>query len=398
MHAMKIRFYITIFCTFFTVFLGASAHAVDLKDESITPTETKVSDDKQWFDRFDIGGFASAGYIRGEKPNKHQNGKFVIREASLFFEAEVVENTYFHLEWQAVRLVSEESKVAGQTAEAYLHLKNVLKGTGDDLLGIKVGRMDIPFGEEYLWQDAIDNPLITPSVAWPYGWDEGVLLYGHLGGLGWVASVSDGDDDRTNDESLSKTVNLKIYGNPLNSLYLSASYMKNDSATESAMELAGSHFVPVTTTTLPIETDLVDVSFKYEPSPVFRLWGSVGQAQITDNNPTDNRKINYYFIEPKYHFTNEFFGVARYSAIGTFSNTQGYYFDGKPYSDGKTAYGKEAKSLSRSSIGLGYWLNPKTVLKTEVSSDNFALIDGSTLATAKKLDRMFYAIELAVKF
>ena len=40
---------------------------------------------------------------------------------------------------------------------------------------MKLGRIDIPFGDEYLWQDAIDNPLITNSAAYPYGWDEGIL-------------------------------------------------------------------------------------------------------------------------------------------------------------------------------------------------------------------------------
>ena len=79
-----------------------------------------------------------------------------------------------------------------QTGEAYLHFRDL--PLGKQSIGFKAGRIDIPFGEDYLRQDSFDNPLITHSAAWPYGWDEGFLLYGKYHGLGWVTSITDGSD------------------------------------------------------------------------------------------------------------------------------------------------------------------------------------------------------------
>ena len=43
-------------------------------------------------------------------------------------------------------------------------------------------------------EDASDNPLISNSGAYPCGYDEGMVAYGTLKGLGWIASLTDGRD------------------------------------------------------------------------------------------------------------------------------------------------------------------------------------------------------------
>ena len=92
-----------------------------------------------------------------------------------------------------------------------MHFYNVLKKWGHGLLGIKAGRIDIPFGEEYLWQDAPDNPLISNTAAYPWLWDEGILFYGNLGRVGWVAAITDGHFVRSKEDDVEMALNAKSY-------------------------------------------------------------------------------------------------------------------------------------------------------------------------------------------
>ena len=112
-------------------------------------------------------------------------------------ELQVWDDVSIFFELQVNRLGKDDS-VAARTGEVHVHFRDVWKSECGDTMGIKVGRIDIPFGEEYLWRDSIDNPLITQSEAYPYGFDEGILFYGSTaGGLGWLLAVTDGTDERS---------------------------------------------------------------------------------------------------------------------------------------------------------------------------------------------------------
>ena len=60
---------------------------------------------------------------------------------------------------------SEGGDLSVKLGEAYLDFENVSKlWHRENQLSIRLGRMDVPFGEEHRCRDAIDNPLGSHSV------------------------------------------------------------------------------------------------------------------------------------------------------------------------------------------------------------------------------------------
>lgn len=361
---------------------------------------------KEWFRRFEVSGFGAAGFLRTGQDAKRPKGGFLNYEASLFVDADVWDDASFFSEIQTVRLGDENTKFI-RTAEVYLHLKNVLKNIQDDLLGIKIGRMDIPYGEEYLWQDAIDNPLITYTASWPYGWDEGILFYGRLGKLGWVFSLMDGSDVRGIDDDTDKAVNLKLYGKLSPNLYLSASLMRNGEAAQSAIEFAGSHIEPVgrgdhssilgTSPSTKVRSYLYELDARYTFNTKGYLALTFGQVFVDDDLSSFDRDFIYFSLEPLYNLSDKLYLISRFSCIGTFDRDEGYHFDGKPYADGNSKFGYDTKSLFRLAFGLGYRLNPRTLIKLEYSHDDFRLIRQSNKNAANQ-DRDLIGAQVAVRF
>ena len=342
---------------------------------------------KPWFENIDVSGFGAGGFVWTGADANRPDGAFLNYESSLFIEGDVWNDLSFYTELQAIRLGDEDTKFT-RTGETYVHFKNVLGSIGDDLLGIKLGRMDIPFGEEYLTQDTIDNPLITLTAGYPYGFDEGVVLYGNVSDLGWIFSVMDGSDVRGFDDSGDKAVTAKLYGNVSDNLYLSASVMRNGDAAESAFEFGGSHFQPVGTeresalgesASTQVDAIVYELDARYsfdEKGQILLTWG---QAFVDDADSTFDRDLIYFTVEPLYRFSDKLYGVLRFSGVGTFDEDEGYHFDGKPFTDGNDSFGYDAEYLLRGSVGLGYWLNPNAVVKIEYSQDDFPGYQGFPL-------------------
>ncbi|MEM8713108.1 MAG: hypothetical protein AAGG01_19340, partial [Planctomycetota bacterium] len=119
-----------------------------------------------------FSGFIAAGWFETGDDGARPADSFEIRQSHFFAEAEVWENVSVFAE---LRLVpqGEDTNPGPLTGELYAHFRNVAGNQQDTNLGLKVGRVDLPFGEEYLWQDQNPNVLISPSAAFPYGFDEG---------------------------------------------------------------------------------------------------------------------------------------------------------------------------------------------------------------------------------
>lgn len=358
---------------------------------------------RPWFQNIDISGFGAANFLGTGAAGTRPDGGFQVKEATLFLEAEAWEDATLFVEIQTNRLGADKSKFI-RTGEVYAQFRNVLKKWGDDLLGIKVGRIDIPFGEEYLWQDASDNPLITQSAIFPYGWDEGVLMYGKAYGVGWIAALTDGTDDRSIEDHPSKALNAKVSVNPWESLYLSASFMKNGMAAKSAMEFGGSHFQPVggydssawNSTSDKVDATMYELNAKYK----FGKFGekgdiavSYGQAFQDDLVDSFDRDFRWFSVEPLYRITGKIYAVIRYSEIGTYATDKGFHFDGKITAGGNKAFGYDTKLFSRFSFGLGWNPNPRVRVKVEVGRDSFDLIESSTLDPNND-ERTLFGIEL----
>ncbi|MEE8335542.1 MAG: hypothetical protein V3S48_03810, partial [Candidatus Neomarinimicrobiota bacterium] len=175
---------------------------------------------RPWYKNFTIAGFGGFDFLKSGTAGTRPNGGFLIKEASLFIEADIWKDQSFFLEIQTNRL-GEDSTMYIRTGEVYIHIRNLFESWGINSVGLKIGRIDIPFGEEYLWHDASDNPLISNSVIYPYGWDEGLLIYGKYRHLGWIFSVMDGTLKRSFEDYPNKAFAGKIYGNLTDQFYSS---------------------------------------------------------------------------------------------------------------------------------------------------------------------------------
>jgi len=357
-----------------------------------------------WWQNFDIRGFGSAGYYDTGSNGTMPEGTFAIKEASLFVHADVWQDVEMFIELQTNRL-GKDDQLFTRTGEVHVHFRN-LKLSDSLQVGIKVGRFDIPFGEEYLWQDAIDNPLITNSASYVYGWDEGVLGYADIGGATVIAAVTDGTDARSEEDNSSKAFNLKISGKPTDNLYLSFSAMSNGDAEKSAVEFGGSHFQPVGashTSTLGASAETMVNGSLFQLDGKYDLFGNlgyisafVGTAQQDDDDSAFERDFRWYGAEIYSELSGGWYAVARYSEIGTYDGDEGYHFDGKIYAGGNSSFGYDTKRFRRLGVGVGFDPNPRVRVKIEIGKDWFDLIDASPLTGTD--GRSFVAAELAVGF
>lgn len=357
-----------------------------------------------WWQNFDIHGFGSAGYYDTGPNGTSPHGSFAIKEASLFIHADVWQDVEMFVELQTNRL-GKDDQLFTRTGEVHVHFRNIKLSDGIQV-GVKVGRFDIPFGEEYLSQDSSDNPLITTSAPYVYGWGEGILGYGDVRGVTIIAAITDGTDARSEEDNKSKAFNLKVSGMPTEKLYLSVSAMRNGDAAKSAVEFGGSHFQPVgashvstlgTSSEAMVDGSLAQLDAKY------RLFGGrgyisafIGAARQDDDDEAFERDFRWSGIEIYRELANKWYTVTRFSEIGTYDDDEGYHFDGKIYAGGNGSFGYDTKRFRRLGVGLGFEPNPRVRIKFELGRDWFELIDASELGGTD--GREFAAAEIAVGF
>jgi hypothetical protein len=365
-----------------------------------------------WWKNIRLSGYGAAGFVETGKNANQKHGSFLNYEGQLLVDAKVWEDIYYFQKIQLARVGEDPESI--HVEELYINLKDVFKtlfkNEGKNV-GIKLGRMDVPFGEDYLTQHVMDNPLITLSAPFPYGQDEGVLVYSHNPNFNWIASVMKGNDDRVTDDTNSKSVSLKLYGNPAPYLYLSGSFMRNGQSGNSALEFDGSHLDPVgqggLDSSLGASQSKAVNAYSYEADAKYILGFDryvklqYGYTQVDDKEAAFSRGIHYFQIEPKWNFgprfKNRWYVVGRFSAIGTFNDGKGYSFDGEPFADGNTAFGFDTKILYRYAVGLGFMPNPSLLFKLEYSIDDFRLIRSSDKEGGSD-GRDFVGLETAVKF
>ncbi len=383
--------------------------SVDLSGEELASiSETESSGTvftRPWHQNLSVSGFGAFWLADSGSDGTRPEPGFVIKETTLFVEANAWDDISFFFEIQTNALQRDNSQSVS-TGEVYAHFRNVLRRWGDDLLSVKVGRVDIPFGEEYLWQDAPDNPLISNSAAYPWLWDEGLVLYGKLRGIGWVASMMDGTIARSVEDDPAKAVSFKLYGTPWTPLYLSASVMKNGATAASALILGGSLFQPVgvwgesalgQSPSKMVDALLYEGYAKVKASRKLDFEFSYGRAFVNDEDRSFDRDLTWFMVQPRFFVRHDLWVVARYSEIGTYDSNAGYHFGGEFLAGGNQAFGYDAKRLQRFSVGAGWRANPRVAIKLEVGLDRYEVIDASPLRPGDD-DRNFSALEVVVSF
>jgi hypothetical protein len=328
-----------------------------------------------------ISGEGGVGFVTTGSEGFAPHSQFRVDEARLFIEAPLWKDVYFYGETDLA--TRENVNLNLKLGELYLDAQDVSQLWGHaGQLNIRLGRMNIPFGEEYLTRYAISNPLISHSLSDLWGFDQGVELYGGVGKFSYAVAAQNGSgvngvEDFTGDKSVAGRIGY----DPAGWLHVSLSGMRTGDVSSQQDKITalwfGSGFFrslgsPMTTS---FHASLVegDVNVRWRTG---HLNAFGGFARYGDNDPlTDNaRNVFYYSVEGVQQLPSNFYLAARFSEIlsagglpiagnGDFGN---YFF-----TDLTTR-------LWRLSVGLGYRFSDHLILKTEYSFEQGRELNGDS--------------------
>jgi hypothetical protein len=339
-----------------------------------------------------LSGEGGVGFFHSQPDGQFPHNEFRVDEAKFFVEAPIWGEVYFFSELNL--FTREEGSLELRAGELYVDVENVSRlWHRDNQLNLRLGRVDIPFGEEYLTRDAIDNPLVSHSLMDFWGVDEGVELYGTFGKVQYVTAVQNGSHDGLHDFTGDKSVAARVGADPARWLHLSASAMRTgkiDAEKEYVSELwLGSGFVRTlgSNQTKEFEANLLegDVQLKF-PHTTVRAAG--GALWYDDDDPAANnrRDVFYYYLEAVQDIYKGFYAAARWSQV--FAD-DGFPIVGNGNVD-KYGFSNAAltKDMWRLSLGLGYRWDRRLVLKTEYTFDRGRLVNGMR----RDLEDLFAAV------
>jgi hypothetical protein len=321
------------------------------------------------------------------------DSEFRLDEARLFVEAPIWKEVYFQGEVDLA--TREESDLSVQPGEVYLDCQDLSDLWGrDSQLNLRVGRMNIPFGEEYLARFAIDNPLISHSLSDLWGYSPGVELYGSLGSFSYVAGVQNPiDEDGISGFDGDKSVAGRI-GYDLNQhFHFSISAMRTGNVHAdmiSAIWFGNGFFQSLGgPNTTWFHTDLVegDVTARWS-SGYIRAFGGFGHYADNDPAANNSRDFFYYSTEGVQNLPKKFYAAARFSQILC---DKGVPVVGFGYDD--DYFSALAKELWRLSLGVGYRFSPNFLIKAEYAFEN-----GQDIGGGSRDDENFFGTEAAFKF
>lgn len=347
--------------------LDALTHKVDALEERAEPVAVEAPK-PTGAGKILLSGEGGVAFFDSQRGGPFPNSEFRVDEAKLFVDAQVFNDVYFFAELNL--FAREDGDAMLDVGELYVDFENVSRlWHRDNALSIRVGRFDIPFGEEYISRDAIDNPLVAHALSDLWGVDEGVEFYGRAGQFQYVLAVQNGGDPSTRDFNSDKAVVARLGFDPTGWLHLSASAMRTgdlDAQNDFVSALwFGNGFIralgsPVTTT--KFHADLVegDVAVRWPRGDVKAAGGYI---RYDDNDAaTDNRRdVYYYYVEAQQDLTSKLYAAARFSQIiadggfpivgdGQFNE---YFFDELSW------------RMERLTLGLGYRWSRDLVLKID---------------------------------
>lgn len=370
---------------------------LDRLDES-TATPASASSAGSSGRQIRLSGEVGLGFFDSGRDGGQPNAEFRVDDARLFVEAPVWQNVYFYGGLEiSTREASDEFFHAG---EVYLDAENLWSSGRDFTLSLRAGRFNIPFGEEYQVRNVMDNPLVTHSLADPWGIDEGLQVYGSLGRVRYNFAVQNGGHRTLRDFESDKAWIGRLSFDATPHLTLSASAMRTGDLTvagdtSSELWFANGFFRALgpaaTTRTFAAELAEVDAAYRW---PGGQLKATAGWVNFDDDSTTADysRDLSYYKLEGMQRLAGSLYAAARYSEIDA---PHGYLLVGQGAA-GKYFYSPSApltEELRRFSLGLGYRFGPPLVWKLEYSWEDGRLVNG-----AKRTDTDMLSSILGMRF
>ncbi|MGA2869931.1 MAG: hypothetical protein ABSF34_12335, partial [Verrucomicrobiota bacterium] len=360
-------------------------------DDAAVPTKGGFN-----FGNINLRGEGGVAFFNTGHNGFAPDSDFRVDEARLFVEAPIWKEVYFYSD---IDLATRENPgLQLDLDETYLDFQDLSQLWGHaNQLNFRAGRLDIPFGEEYMNRFAIDNPLISHSISDVWGVSPGVEAYGSLGKFSYVAAVQNGgaSDADIGDGDKAVTGRIGYDWNPHWHFSVSAmrtGNLKVDSDDTSALWFGND---PLHSLGSPATTHFhanlaeVDVTARWRSG---HISADGGYARYGEDDPTkdEGSDIFYYSVEGVQNLRGKFFVATRFSqmlaADGGFSivgygNSNDYYLD------------TLTTELWRLSLGLGYRFSDQLVLKAEYSFER-----GRETGGAARAGEDFLGMEADFKF
>lgn len=356
-----------------------------------SPPELPRSESRKLIVSAEMGLAFYASSRDGRYPKK----EFRVDDASLRLEAPIAKNTYFFGELDLSK--QESGDEAFHLGEFYVDVENVsgLLGGPERLVNVRFGRIDIPFGEEYLLRNPLANPLIVHSLSDVWGTDEGVEIYGEFGKASYAFAVQNGSSKLMHDYNADKSLTLRIGYDLLPNLHLSVSAMRTGelaSALEPTSEVWFGNVIfrnigSSLSTTHEAELAELDATYRWKTG---HLWIAGGKARYRDNDRiSDNTRNFNYFQAEIVQSIGGFYAATRFS---TLQADRGYPIAGLGNFSKYFFTPLTTKNLQRFTVGGGYRFNPSLVVKSDYT------IETGRLTTGTARDNNQFSFETALGF
>lgn len=330
--------------------------------------------------RLIVSGEFGLSFFGGSSDAQYSNEEFRVDDSNVYLEAELARGLYAFGEIQLSR--REALDEAYKIGELYLEWENVLgRWTAERLVNLRFGRVDVPFGEEYLVRTPLKNSLVTHSLGDVWGTDEGLVVFGEAGRFDYALAVQNGGQQLMRDFDSDKALTVRVGLNPADGWRISASAYRTgelNAASEPLSEIwiGNNVFRSIGSPgTSRYEGSLwqLDLRYAWDDGHVLGAWGG---ARYDDNDPlADNaRRFTSFHLEAMQGFGRHLYGAVRYSRLEA---DEGYPLAGLG-NFGKYFLGSLfTEDLWRASAGLGYRFNPSAVLKLELTREERTLAGGA---------------------
>ena len=390
----------------------------------------------EWLERFRISGSANIGYTTAGTDSFHDESSFVVRDARLFIDAMldqdvllgetlIVRDIGFTLELNAVRRASFGDRRDGLLGEIYVDFTGVLDSSW---LNIQAGRFQLPLGEAYLRYSRgyADRPFVSDSIGGPWYWDEGVRIHGSAPSNSWgyVASISDGENDFNGDANQDPQYTLKLYAAPFdwlhvsataliagdtgttdddesNSLWLGEMFPTAFGAASSQPNFDGGAAIPDGPNKLDgVEYYAIDVIVHLDRHQ--QIWLSYGVCEVDSSGSRqyDRRLAAWlaeYVVEGSLFSSRlaPFYAGVRAGGLGTYHDEEGYFIDRRLAGD----LGYNLTSATAYSAVVGWHLSDRATLRAEYTVYENNVVSGVTADIRRAAnDADYFTLELGIRF
>jgi plastocyanin len=138
-----------------------------------------------------------------------------------------------------------------------------------------------------------------------------------------------------------------------------------------------------TSPSIGVAVTLAEVDLKATSAGLGTLWVSAGYGRLDDEEDSFDRSLYWFSVEPTFTLCPKLDSTLRYSEIGTYSKSEGYLFDGRPFANAWETHGYDTSRLTQLELGLAWRPQPNMIVKGEVGYDSVHAISQSPSGTTR---------------